>query len=125
MRPIGGFLADRFGGVRALTLVYTLVSILIFAVRSAPSEAAAALALFVSAMLILGAAGNSAVFQLVPQRFSKEIGVMTGMIGMAGGIGEFLLAAGLGYSKPLTGSYQLGLCLFPALALCAWVGYYS
>ncbi len=49
-------------------------------------------------MLSLGA-GNGAVFQLVPQRFRKEIGVMTGLIGMAGGIGGFALTAGLGAVK--------------------------
>jgi NNP family nitrate/nitrite transporter-like MFS transporter len=124
MRPLGGFIADRFGGIRSLTLIYTLVAILIFLVGTAPAQASVALALFVSAMLVLGA-GNGSVFQLVPQRFSKEIGVMTGLIGMAGGIGGFLLAAGLGYSKSLTGSYQLGLWVFAALALCSWVGLLS
>ena len=124
MRPIGGLLADRFGGIRTLTLVYTLVGILIILVGTTPSQAYVALALFVSAMLVLGM-GNGSVFQLVPQRFNKEIGVMTGLIGMAGGIGGFLLAAGLGYSKSLTGSYQWGLWLYAALALSSWVGLLS
>ena len=124
MRPLGGFIADRFGGIRSLTLIYTLVAILIFMVGTTPAKASVALALFVSAMLVLGA-GNGSVFQLVPQRFSKEIGVMTGLIGMAGGIGGFLLAAGLGYSKSITGSYQIGLWVFAALALCSWVGLLS
>jgi NNP family nitrate/nitrite transporter-like MFS transporter len=124
MRPVGGFIADRFGGIRSLTLIYTLVAILIFLVGTAPSQAFVALSLFVAAMLVLGA-GNGSVFQLVPQRFSKEIGVMTGLIGMAGGIGGFLLAAGLGYSKSLTGSYQIGLWVFAALALCSWIGLLS
>ena len=29
--------------------------------------------------------GNGAVFQLVPQRYPNEIGVMTGLVGAAGG----------------------------------------
>ena len=80
-----------------------------------------ALAAFVGAMLALGI-GNGAVFQLVPQRFRKEIGVMTGMVGMAGGIGGFYLASSLGYSKQLTSSYQAGLMTFAALALLALIG---
>ncbi|MCC7516515.1 MAG: NarK/NasA family nitrate transporter [Pseudomonadales bacterium] len=124
MRPVGGLLADRFGGIRSLTVVYTLVGLLIFLVGTAPAQAWLALVLFVSAMLVLGA-GNGSVFQLVPQRFNKEIGVMTGLIGMAGGIGGFLLAAGLGYSKSLTGSYQVGLWLYAGLALCSWLGLLS
>ena len=124
MRPMGGLIADRFGGIRALTLVYTLVAVLIFLVGTTPSQAWLALLLFVAAMLVLGT-GNGSVFQLVPQRFSKEIGVMTGLVGMAGGIGGFLLAAGLGYSKSLTGSYQVGLWLYAGLALCSWLGLMS
>jgi NNP family nitrate/nitrite transporter-like MFS transporter len=104
--------------------VYIAVAILIFLVGTAPAQAGVALALFVLAMLVLGV-GNGSVFQLVPQRFSKEMGVMTGLIGMAGGIGGFLLAAGLGYSKALTGSYQIGLWLYAALALCSWASLLS
>jgi NNP family nitrate/nitrite transporter-like MFS transporter len=72
-------------------------------------------------MLALGM-GNGAVFQLVPQRFRKEIGVMTGLVGMAGGIGGFYLASSLGYAKQLTGSYQAGLTIFACLAVIALVG---
>jgi NNP family nitrate/nitrite transporter-like MFS transporter len=66
--------------------------------------------------------GNGAVFQLVPQRFKAEMGVMTGLVGMAGGVGGFYLASSLGFSKQMTGSYQLGLTIFASLALLALVG---
>ncbi|MCO1621757.1 nitrate/nitrite transporter [Pseudomonas putida] len=121
MRPLGGALADRFGGIRTLLGMYSVAAICIAAVGFNLPSAAAALALFVSAMLGLGA-GNGAVFQLVPQRFRQEIGVMTGLIGMAGGIGGFLLAAGLGTIKQHTGDYQMGLWLFASLGLLAWFG---
>ncbi|PBQ00262.1 nitrate/nitrite transporter [Pseudomonas congelans] len=121
MRPLGGALADRFGGIRTLTVMYAVATIGIAAVGFNLPSSWAALALFVAAMLGLGA-GNGAVFQLVPQRFRKEIGVMTGLIGMAGGIGGFLLAAGLGTIKQNTGDYQLGLWLFAGLAVLAWFG---
>ncbi|WP_165681888.1 MFS transporter [Metapseudomonas otitidis] len=124
MRPIGGAFADRIGGIRTLLVVYTLASLCIAAVGFHLGSVFAALALFVIAMLSLGA-GNGAVFQLVPQRFHKEIGVMTGLIGMAGGIGGFCLTAGLGAIKQHTGDYQLGLWLFASLGLLAWVGLYG
>jgi len=72
-------------------------------------------------MAVLGM-GNGAVFQLVPQRFRKEIGVMTGLVGMAGGVGGFYLAASLGYFKQNFGSYQIGLVIFSGLAVLAMVG---
>ena len=124
LRPLGGALADRIGGIRSLLMMYTLSSLSIAAVGFNLSSSAAALSLFVIAMLGLGA-GNGAVFQLVPQRFRKEIGVMTGLIGMAGGIGGFLLAAGLGTIKQQTGDYQLGLWLFASLGVLAWFGLYG
>lgn len=121
MRPLGGALADRFGGIRTLSGMYAVAAICIAAVGFNLPSSWAALGLFVAAMLGLGA-GNGAVFQLVPQRFRKEIGVMTGLIGMAGGIGGFLLAAGLGAIKQNTGDYQLGLWLFALLGVLAWFG---
>jgi NNP family nitrate/nitrite transporter-like MFS transporter len=124
LRPLGGALADRIGGIRTLLMMYTLASLSIAAVGFNLQSSTAALALFVTAMLGLGA-GNGAVFQLVPQRFRKEIGVMTGLIGMAGGIGGFLLAAGLGTIKQQTGDYQLGLWLFASLGVLAWFGLYG
>ncbi|MWV17471.1 NarK family nitrate/nitrite MFS transporter [Pseudomonas sp. L-22-4S-12] len=124
MRPLGGALADRIGGIRSLLVMYTCASICIAVVGFNLPSSLAALALFVVAMLSLGA-GNGAVFQLVPQRFRKEIGVMTGLIGMAGGIGGFCLTAGLGAIKQSTGSYQLGLWLFASLGILAWFGLYG
>ncbi|MEQ1774899.1 MAG: MFS transporter, partial [Burkholderiales bacterium] len=121
VRPVGGTVADRIGGIKTLSLMYVLAAGFLALVSFGMREVWMALALFVCAMLALGM-GNGAVFQLVPQRFRKEIGVMTGLVGMAGGIGGFYLASSLGYSKQLSGSYQAGLLIFAALALVALIG---
>jgi len=121
VRPLGGSIADRVGGIKSLSLMYVLAAAFILLVSAGPPSKWLALAGFVAAMLALGM-GNGAVFQLVPQRFRKEIGVMTGMVGMAGGVGGFYLASSLGYSKQLTGSYQAGLLVFAALAAFALIG---
>ncbi len=120
VRPMGGALADRVGGVKALTAVFLLAALALAGVASA-SSFAAALTLFVLAMLALGV-GNGSVFQLVPQRFAAEIGVMTGLVGMAGGVGGFYLASSLGLAKQWTGSFAPGFLIFAALALVALVG---
>jgi NNP family nitrate/nitrite transporter-like MFS transporter len=121
VRPLGGFIADRVGGIRTLLLMYSFAAALIFTISFGFDSRWVALGVFVAAMLCLGA-GNGAVFQLVPQRFRKEIGVMTGLVGMAGGIGGFYLASSLGYAKQLTGSYQFGFVVFAGLALLALLG---
>jgi NNP family nitrate/nitrite transporter-like MFS transporter len=118
---MGGRLADRIGGIKTLSIMYMLAATFMLIASFGLSSAMAAVSIFVLAMLALGV-GNGAVFQLVPQRFRKEIGVMTGLVGMAGGIGGFYLASSLGYSKQLTGSYQGGLIVFAALAIVALLG---
>jgi MFS transporter, NNP family, nitrate/nitrite transporter len=79
-----------------------------------------AMPVFIVGMLALGM-GNGAVFQLVPQRFKNEIGIMTGLVGMSGGVGGFYLASSLGYSKQFTGSYGPGFLVFAMLAALALV----
>ena len=120
VRPLGGALADRIGGSRALMIVYAVAALALAGVAFAPTLAAA-LALFVIAMLALGT-GNGSVFQLVPQRFQAEIGIMTGLVGMAGGVGGFYLASSLGVAKQLTGSFAPGFLIFAGLALLALLG---
>ena len=121
VRPIGGNVADRIGGIKSLSVMYVLAAIFLAIVSIGLPAAWMALLAFVGAMLALGM-GNGAVFQLVPQRFRKEIGVMTGLVGMAGGVGGFYLASSLGYARQLTGSYQIGFLIFAALALLALIG---
>lgn len=124
VRPMGGMLADRIGGIRTLSAMYVVAGIAIAIVSLGLPQAWMSLVVFIAAMLALGT-GNGAVFQLVPQRFHKEIGVMTGLVGMAGGIGGFYLASSLGYAKQLTGSYQFGFLIFAGLTVLASLGLLS
>ena len=124
MRPIGGNLADRIGGIKTLSYVYVIAAFALGIIGLGIESSYAALAVFVLAMLALGA-GNGAVFQLVPQRFRKEIGVMTGLVGMAGGIGGFYLASSLGLAKKLTGDYRAGFLAFAAFAVMGWLGLFA
>lgn len=121
VRPIGGNLADRIGGIRTLSMMYVIAAAFLFGVSFGLPQVWMAVLAFVAAMLALGM-GNGAVFQLVPQRFRREIGVMTGLVGMAGGIGGFYLASSLGYSREVTGSYQTGFVVFAVLAVAALLG---
>lgn len=120
LRPVGGYVADRIGGIKALTFLYTVAAISLGLIALGPKSLAVGLAIVFVGIGGLGM-GNGAVFQLVPQRFGREIGIMTGLVGMAGGIGGFYLATSLGISKQLTGSYSLGFMIFAVLACVALV----
>ena len=115
LRPIGGHLADRFGGVRMLSvLFFGLGGCMALMALSLPLPVA--LGVMFVAMGLFGM-GNGSVFQLVPQRFPKEIGVLTGLAGAAGGLGGFFLNVILGNFKQFAGSYSWGFAIFAVSAL--------
>ncbi len=137
-RPVGGLIADRIGGIRSLSILFGVVVASYLAIAfmpegpAAPTAAGWALAelpriawlsvlLFSIGVLALGM-GNGAVFQLIPLRFRHEIGLMTGMVGCAGGIGGFFLAKTLGVAKAMTGGFGAGFLFFGLLALLGFLG---
>jgi len=115
VRPVGGYLADRFGGVKVLSSVYALVGILALAIASLPPLYITVTGFFLI-MLSLGS-GNGSVFQLVPLRFKNEVGVITGLVGAFGGLGGFFLPNILGSLKDITGAYSSGFMVFALIAL--------
>ena len=88
IRPVGGYIADRQGGLRILYYVLPVIVGSVVAVTS-PS-----LPMAVAMMVIATGAmgfGNGVVFQLVAEWFPKDIGLASGVVGAAGGFGGFLL----------------------------------
>ena len=118
LRPVGGALSDRLGGIRMLTLLYGVVVLSALGVGLFISNFVLTCALLFLLMGCLGM-GNGSVFQLVPQRFRKEIGVMTGLVGAAGGTGGYYLNVALGNLHDSTGTYASGFFAFAGIALVA------
>ncbi|MCY8613134.1 nitrate/nitrite transporter [Bacillus haynesii] len=114
LRPVGGLIADKIGGVRLLQFLFIGVALCMFSVSMLPPLGVVTAALFVG-MGCLGM-GNGAIFQLVPQRFQQEIGMVTGIVGAAGGIGGFFLPNILGTLKQITGTYSSGFLTFTVIA---------
>ena len=110
LRPVGGWIADRIGGYRLLLALLAGVGCCLAAISSLPALPVVVPLLFLC-MGMLGM-GNGAVFQLVPQRFSRHVGVVTGLVGAAGGLGGFLLPSLLGAIKDRVGDYGTGLLAF-------------
>lgn len=118
VRPMGGYLADRVTGVRALTALLAAISLADFAFAAWMPPLAGGIAILVCLYLAFGL-GNGATFQLVPHRWKGKTGLLSGVIGAAGGIGGFYLPVVMGIAKESTGSYQMGFATFGALAACA------
>ncbi len=138
-RPVGGYIADRIGGIKLLTTLFIVIASCYVLTAFMPTGIKApagttgwgitqltgvawySVIIFSVAATALGM-GNGAVFQLIPQRFRNEIGVMTGIVGCTGGIGGFMLAQTMGMSKDQTGSFQLGFIIFSVIALLGFFG---
>ncbi|MGI8992201.1 MAG: MFS transporter [Bryobacteraceae bacterium] len=115
LRPVGGVLSDKLGGYRMLLGLLSGAALCLAGVALLPS-AGMALGLLAVAMGMLGM-GNGSVFQLVPQRFPDRVGIMTGIVGAAGGFGGFLLPSLLGVVKDGTGSFGIGFGILTGLML--------
>jgi NNP family nitrate/nitrite transporter-like MFS transporter len=115
LRPVGGYLADCLGGIRTLTLLYAGAGVMLAGLAFLPPLGLGAGLMFVC-MGLLGM-GNGSVFQLVPQRFPKEIGVVTGIVGAAGGLGGFCLPLLLGGLRELTSTFATGFMIFSLIGL--------
>ena len=116
IRPLGGYIADKISGATAL--IYFLGGIalinLIFSIFIPP--------LLLGILMFLGlyifyGLGNGATFQLVPHRWPYKTGLMTGIIGAAGGIGGFYLPTVNGIVYDFTGHYNMAFAIFGIFAL--------
>jgi NNP family nitrate/nitrite transporter-like MFS transporter len=114
-RVLGGWFADRVGGITTLSVVFLIAIAGLFGLMSAPPLLATTL-LFMLCFAALGA-GNGATFQLVPLRWPLTTAVAGGMIGEIGALGGGILPNMLGQSKQHTGSYRTGFLLYAALAV--------
>ncbi|GMU24386.1 MAG: MFS transporter [Phycisphaerae bacterium] len=113
MRPIGGVLADRYGGGTILSFVFPFTALM------AVFMACPLMSTFTAGALGMAAAiglGNGAVFKLVPEYFPKSVGSVTGLVGAAGGLGGFFPPLVVGQVLDLTGSYSGGFLLLALFA---------
>lgn len=116
-RPLGGYIADRIGGMKFLLILFCCITVCAFAISSMPSSFYIMLLIASMMMACLGM-GNGSVFQLVPQRFPKEIGVVTGIVGAAGGLGGYILSNNiLGPLKQSTGTHVAGFLTVATIVL--------
>ncbi|HEY5921574.1 MAG TPA: MFS transporter, partial [Kofleriaceae bacterium] len=116
-RPIGGIIADRIGGTRLLALLLFPIAIA-YAVESSMPPLPMMVAALAVSMMCLGL-GNGAVFQIVPQRFERDLGAVTGLIGAIGGVGGFFLPTLLGSVRQTTGSFASGFVVLASISAIA------
>ena len=121
LRPVGGAVADKMGGIKSLYIFFSIISVLAFINAFIEIPFFLAIIILFLIMANLGMA-NGSIFQLVPQRFGKDIGVMTGIIGASGGLGGGILIMTFGFSKEIFDGYMMGFVIFATVILIAILG---
>ncbi|MCC7370394.1 MAG: NarK/NasA family nitrate transporter [Chloroflexi bacterium] len=115
LRPVGGMLADRWGGAPVLNLTFLMVALLPIVLAFQPNIPVLTVA-FLGMAAALGL-GNGAVFKLVAETFPQETGAVTGLVGAAGGLGGFFPPILMGLVRDATGAYSIGFMLLSEIAL--------
>jgi NNP family nitrate/nitrite transporter-like MFS transporter len=118
-RPLGGYLADRWGGAPVLNLVFLVVTALAVVLAFGPGMTLITVA-FLGIAFVLGL-GNGAVFKLVAERFPGHTGTVTGLVGAAGGLGGFFPPLLMGFVRDVTGTYAIGFMLLSEFALVCFI----
>ncbi len=123
LRPVGGIMADKFGGAKILMVVFSAIaafstllilpSMITFTIGALGGAAALGM-------------GSGAVFKLVPQYFPKETGTVTGLVGAFGGLGGFFPPLVLGVVRDLTESYAIGFMFLTVFSvMCLAINYFA
>ncbi len=117
MRPVGGWLSDRFGPTPVLTGVYAVLSAGAIVQAFTPDLMPLGTVAFLTMAAALGA-GSGATFALVALMApANKVGSVTGLVGAAGGLGGFVPPLVMGFIHGRLGSYGLGLALLAVVAL--------
>jgi NNP family nitrate/nitrite transporter-like MFS transporter len=119
-RPVGGWLADRFGAYPVLTLAFAGVAVDAAVLAAlAPDPRIVPITITCLTLACFLGAGNGAVFKLVPLEFPENAGAAGGVVGAAGGLGGFFPPIVMGIVKDQAGTYTLGFVgLLAATACC-------
>ena len=114
MRPVGGWLSDKVGGLRVLLWIFPIVIAMAMLLTFQTMGPFTVGALGMAAAIGLG---NGAVFKLVSQYFPDSVGAVTGLVGAMGGLGGFFPPLELGIVRQQTGSFLWGFVLLAFVAL--------
>ena len=119
LRALGGWISDRYGAYKVTWYVMWVCWVCFFLLSYPPTSMAVktvngdlnlhlALApwMFTGLLFIVGTAmaiGKASVFKFIGDEFSDNIGAVSGVVGLAGGLGGFVLPILFGVLLDLTG----------------------
>ncbi|MEB7425105.1 NarK/NasA family nitrate transporter [Mammaliicoccus sciuri] len=118
LRPIGGMLGDKFNALNVLKVFF--IGLIAGAIVLSISHHLILFTIGCLTVSVCAGIGNGLVFKLVPTYFTKEAGVVNGIVSMMGGLGGFFPPLIITLVTSLTGSNHLAffmLAIFGVIAL--------
>lgn len=125
LRPLGGWLSDRYGARVVTYAVFTLMCLaLVF--LSIPEgnyfgiSYALDVAVFTFLLFVVGCGmgiGKASVYKYIPQYFPRDVGAVGGLVGLLGALGGFILPPVFGLLGRWTGAPQAAFLALLALTL--------
>lgn len=117
VRPIGGWLGDKYNPFKILMVVFGGLTIAGILLSFSPT-----ILLYTFGTLsvaLCSGIGNGTIFKLVPLYFSKQGGIVNGIVAAMGGLGGFFPPIILTTVHNLTGTYAIGFMLLSEFALAS------
>lgn len=119
MRPIGGWLGDKFNSFKILMIVFTCLTLSGLLLAFTPSLLLYTIGCL--AIAFFAGIGNGTIFKLVPLYFSKQAGIVNGIVSAMGGLGGFFPPLILSILFNLTGHYAIGFMALSQVALASLI----
>lgn len=119
LRPLGGWLGDKFNPLLILLSVFGGLTFSGVLLSFSPT-----IMLYTIGCLTVAfcaGIGNGAIFKLVPYYFSKQAGIVNGIVSAMGGIGGFFPPLILSLVYNITGHYAIGFMALAQFSLVSFV----
>lgn len=140
LRAIGGWMSDKWGAHPVTWWVMLISFVCLFflsypqtdlVVRTTKGELSFHFGLnvyvFTTLMFVMGiawAVGKASVFKYISDEYTHKIGVISGIVGLAGGLGGFLLPIMFGALLDVTGVHSTAFMLLWGITLVSLVWMY-
>ncbi|MGG2094980.1 nitrate/nitrite transporter [Bacillus sp. S13(2024)] len=119
MRPIGGWLGDKLNPFKILIFVFIGLTLSGIILSFMPSMHVYTFGCLLVAFC--AGIGNGTIFKLVPMYFSKQAGIVNGLVAALGGLGGFFPPLILTLLFQLTGHYAIGFMALSEVALACLI----
>ncbi|GGJ35503.1 MFS transporter [Deinococcus roseus] len=126
LRPLGGYLSDRFGARNVMKLMFLLIfvpSVLLGLPGLHLAVPAFTALLFVMAVGM--GIGKAAVYKYIPQYYPSDVGAVGGLVGVFGALGGFVLPPLFAVAQSLIGVPEATFMVMGVLTLGAalWLAF--